>query len=169
MLITVAGCEKTEVEKSITVFDNDPDEIVNSVYTIQTNGEKTERTIVAKKFMRYYENKVSIADSLTITDFNEEGVFEYSIYCDSAFIDEKENVFNAYGNVFVKNVEATLQTEYLQWNRNTNKLYAPGFVSINRDKSILNGYELKTSMNLENFEMKQVKAEGDLREEDIDL
>ncbi|MEA1971837.1 MAG: LPS export ABC transporter periplasmic protein LptC [Candidatus Cloacimonadota bacterium] len=168
IFLILSGCNNEKQFVSKIKFENLPDEIVDSVYTIQTNIDKTERKIIAKTFMRFYEKNVSIADSLTITNFDEFGKLKYEIYCDSAFINEKENIFNAYGNVFVKNKEASLSTEFLKWDRNTNKLFSPEYVKIDRKNSILEGYNLKTDMKLENFELTKVRAEGDLSEENID-
>lgn len=168
IFVLLISCNNEE-ESANLVFDEVADEIVDSLFTVQTNLDRTERIIRAKRIRRYYNQDISIADSLTITDFDELGKLKYKIYCDSAHIDNKKKLFEAHKNVVVTNPEAILKTDLLIWNQKTNDIHAPDSVTVFRKNSVLRGMDLRTDMNLDNLEMKKVKAKGDLREEDIEF
>ena len=125
--------------------------------------------LYAKRIQRFYEHHFFIADSVNIFSYNKDGVFSYSITCDSAYVDQKENIFTAMGRVVVVNPDGNLKTNLLKWNRSDDKLTAPGDVVLVHQDNIIIGTSLETNLNFDFIKLKEVSAEGSIDEENIDF
>ncbi len=144
-----------------------PDEITINVKMQETKLGKIQNELYAKVIKRYYDLDFFIADSVRILSYNEKGEFVYSLDCDSAFVDQKTNLFTAMGNVFVVNSDGDLKTNILKWDRDLDELIAPEAVILNHENNTIKGNYLETNIDFDYIRLKKVSAKGKIDESNI--
>lgn len=168
LLLLVLGCQQKEPTPEPAAEIGLPDEQAENVRLIAYNGEQIEYEMTARKVDKYYSRNQTLADSVTVLTYNPDSSLKSKLVCDNAIVDDARNLLTASGQVVITSENGILQTPYLVWNRNTDKILATSGVTIIRDENILKGQELKTDIKLENIEISQVSATGRIDAEDID-
>ena len=146
-----------------------PDEQADSVHIISTTGNKVDYEMTAKYMYKYYDKKLTIADSVFVTFFYEDGSVKSTLYSDNAEMDELDNTITGIGNVVVKSENGTMKAPRVVMNRNTNQLFASEGVILIRSTNTLYGQQMRSDLNLDRAEIIKVSAEGKLQNEDIDF
>ena len=166
-LFFLISCSFDESDFSDLSMKNLPDEISDSVRIVATNFNKTDYILDAVHIERFYDSKITKADTIFVQTFDINGQLKSTLYSDKADMDEISNILVAESNVKIESDNGTLLTQYLTWDRSTDKIYAKGKVTIIRNENVLKGYELYTDINLDKLDLINVTAEGKLDNESL--
>lgn len=162
------SCSNESVKK-IELQENIPDEIADSVYVVSTKGNKVEYEMTAKQMQKFYDKKLTIADSIFVTFFDETGNIKSTLYSDKAEVDDVKNTITGVGNVVIKSDNGTMKAPKAILDRNTNQIFAFEGVTLIRNDNILRGKSMKSDINLDRAEIIEVSAEGTIEDEEIDF
>lgn len=161
------NCTEAEVENDSSFSDTMPDEQADSLTIYAYSGDFLEYKLTAYHIDKYYDDKITFADTVYIETYNQDNSIGSSLYCDRAELNETNNILTGYGHVVINSENGILKTPYIIWDRNSDLVTAKNGVTVIRENNILHGQELKTDINLEEIEMIKVSAEGTLDEMDI--
>ncbi len=168
-LLIITACSDDSEKFQNLNMNNAPDEQSDSVHVVAMNGDKLEYILDAKHYKRYHKKKKVLADTIRVQTFDENGMKESVLTAEHADVDENKDIMIARRNVKIEAKSGTLYCSYMQWNRKTDAIYARGKVVLQREHNTINGYELKTDINLFKIEMIKVSAQGKVNEEDVDF
>ncbi len=168
-LLIITACSDDSENFQNLNMNNAPDEQSDSVHVVAMNGDKLEYILDAKHYSRYHKKKKVLADTIRVQTFDENGVEESVLTAEHADVDENRDIMIARRNVKIVADSGTLFCNYLQWDRKTDRIYARGKVVLQRGQNTINGYELKTDINLFKIEMVKVSAQGKVNEENVDF
>lgn len=124
LLILLACSEENEFTPNYLKMDkNLPFTEADSMWINVKKLDKLQSRIFAKKSYTYAKNSQSEADSIiainvTLYGYDENGVQNAVMLADSAFINNKQNLIYAFGDIDVDSVEGKLKCQKLFWNRN---------------------------------------------------
>ena len=97
---------------------------------------------------------------VTALMFDADGVQSAEVKANEMQFFNDEDRFEATGNVIVVTAtERTLETERLLWWESTGKILAPGFVKLTAPRETIQGYELDSDENLENYTLGRVTGQ----------
>ena len=82
------------------------------------------------------------------------------LVADSAKIDDKTRDMFAFGNVVVvsDSTGSRLETQVLEWNNRTQRLYSNEFVRINTPNETIEGYGFESDPSLKNYRISRVSG-----------
>lgn len=105
-------------------------------------------------------NITKISGPVFIEIFDESGRLNTSVESDSAVHYPERSVFELYGNVFVETADnKTLRSNYLQWERNIDRVSTPGYVLIITPTDSINAKGFSGNTDLTNYNLKEVTGE----------
>jgi LPS export ABC transporter protein LptC len=157
-----------EEEMQWDIDDQHPDERSENVVIISTENDLVLWRLYAAEIRRYYDSNKTFADSVYVEMYNEDGSISSTLRSDHGEVDETTNIMIGTGNVVVESENGILKTPYLIWDQNTDQVQAKEHVTLIREENILYGDELWSDMTLHSVEITNVRAEGEISEEDID-
>lgn len=166
-LALVTGCTEDKAPVTFSIRTNLPDEQADTVKLVSLNEAKTDWIIHAKHIDRFYDEHKTIAKNVIIDSYEKNGVKQATLTANNIVMNDIDNKLVAKGNVFIKSINGTLQTEELNWDRNTDLITSPVQVTLTRGQNVLVGYELQTTIKLDYAQMKRVSAKGKVDEKDL--
>lgn len=120
--------------------------------------------------VRYYEEPERVeADGVIVDFYDEEEKYVSTLTADWGTIDRRSSDMEARGSVVIVNEEGVrLETDWVRWENEKERIYTEAFVTIYRDNQIITGTGMETDPGLERTEIrKDVTArtveEGDER------
>ncbi len=169
VLIFTTACDLTE-QRFYEVQQLDyAEEQIDQIEVLDYRGDIIERSMIADRLERYYDDQKTISYRVTIRDFDIEGNLIMTMEADTLIIEEKFNTYTGKGNVIITRDEGILMTEHLIWNQDSDQVFSPDLATLIREKNVLRGYELQTNTEFTQIEMKRVTAEGVIDEEDFEF
>ncbi len=107
--------------------------------------------------IRYYEEPERVeADGVVVDFYNEDEEYYSTLVADSGSVDRETSDMKAIGNVVITNRDGVrLETDWIQWFQEEEKIRTDAFVTIRREKRILTGYGLEADPGLEETEIKR--------------
>ncbi|HCQ29628.1 MAG TPA: LPS export ABC transporter periplasmic protein LptC, partial [Flavobacteriales bacterium] len=89
---------------------------------------------------------------------------------DRAVFNQKTHIFDARGNVVVKNLEKNqqLNTEHLIWNQEQGKILSDEFVKITTDEQIIMGEGLEADESFETYQINKITGTITLQDAEMD-
>ena len=113
------------------------------------NGEELTTTIRADKILKFETQDSAVAYNLKIQFLDSAGQAVTDLVGDSGIVRENKGLFEIFGNVvgvsFAQNTK--LETDYLKWNPEINRIQTDAFVRITRGQSggdVITGWGLET-------------------------
>lgn len=166
MLITflAVNCSNNNSSGNTVVTDDSlklPDsEVRIARIQLYKKGEVTAE-ILSDKIIKFDAQDSTMAYKLDINIFDSLGQSTTKIIGDSGIIREGRGIVNIYGNVVVNINDTTiLETDYLWWNSNNNRIKSDAFVRITRGKDVITGWGLDADNKLNSFKiLNQVSGE----------
>jgi LPS export ABC transporter protein LptC len=146
-----------------------PDEQSDSVRVVAMTGNKVDYILEADHTDRFYEKKVLYAKKVRVVQYNDKDSTYSTLTCDRAEMDEVGNILTAIGDVVIVSDNGKMRTEKLVWYRDTDSLYAEGKVMVLRGEDVLEGFELRTDINLDHVSLTNVTATGVLDAKKMDF
>lgn len=168
LFLLMISCAGEPASDNFSFSENIPDEQADSLIIYAYNGDILDYQLTAHQLDKFYDEQITLADTVFIETYSPDGVVSSSLYCDKAELDETKNLLIGYGNVVITSENGILKTPYIIWDRTSDIVTAKEGVILIRDDNILYGEELKTDINLNEIEMIKVSAEGTVDETDID-
>lgn len=105
-------------------------------------------------------NITKISGPVFIEIFDEEGNPKTYVESDSAVYRPDESVFELFGNVYVEAPEQKrLWSEYLKWDRNTDRVSTPEFLTIITPTDSISAVGLDGDADLSNYTLREVTGE----------
>jgi len=113
----------------------------------------------AATIMEEGKNKTNIRGPVTIHVFDTTGTVETKVLSDRAVYQPEEAIFELYGNVRVNTSDNRhLQSEYLKWRQNDNKISTPKFVIIQTPSDSIAGTGFEGNTDLSDYTIKEPKG-----------
>lgn len=104
-------------------------------------------------------NETRIKGPITIQIFDSSGTVKTRAYSDRAVYKSEEAVFELYGNVRVNTVDNRhLESEYLKWKQDQNKISTSKFVIITTPTDSIAGTGFEGTTDLTNYTIKEPKG-----------
>jgi LPS export ABC transporter protein LptC len=166
MLIAIltVSCSNKNIDGDTVATDDSlklPDsEVRIARIQLYKKGEVTAE-ILSDKIIKFDAQDSTMAYKLDINIFDSLGQATTEITGDSGVIREGRGIVNIYGNVVVIINDTTrLDTDYLWWNSNNNRIKSDAFVRITRGSDVITGWGLDADNKLNSFRiLNQVSGE----------
>ncbi len=172
MMISLFLINACDLSSNISVSNNQAErkasEVIDSVYAVSYNEEKTDWKIIADKVDRFPEKHQWTGFKVRFESLESNTSQRTIITCDRAEIDEISNIIVGIGNVEIKSPKGYLRTELLKFNRFTDEIEAPNYVYLKRGDNIIQGSGLKTNVNFDYVNLQKVSGQGNSSEEIFD-
>jgi LPS export ABC transporter protein LptC len=167
LAVAVGGCGKSEVVpkklKDTLDVSQIPDQKSWDVEVLFFDSSRTKAVLQANRARIYNDRMETLLDGGLKVEFmsKETGRRVSVLTADSARIDDKTRDMLARGNVVVvsDSTGTRLETELLEWNNETRKLYSTEFVTITTPSERLQGYGFESDQTLTNYTIKRVRGE----------
>ena len=158
MVILLAGCSSDNSNVSnLSAADDSlsrPDSEVSGARIFLYKKGQVTSEIYSAKIIKFEEKDSTAAYKLDINIFDSTGSVSTHIVGDSGFIRENKGLMNIFGNVVVDTDDSTrLETEYLWWDSNTDRITTDAFVRITRGDDVITGWGLDADNRLKDFKI----------------
>ncbi len=164
------GCFKADNGGERFVIDPDaPEEYIEGIEVYTLKGDKSDYKLRAVTIKNFYDEKLTIAYEAKLDSYDKNGVHYSYIECDSAYVENNANLIKAYGHVYLETPNGIVKTDYIEWDKITDKVLAPNRVIMIRDDNEVIGYNLITDSAFKVTYMDNVKAKGTVDEENLDF
>lgn len=155
LLIVTAliSCDRTPRQQSLPVdttsITGRPDsEVSDATISLFSKGVRTS-LIRAEQIRKFDKIDSTMAYQVTADFFDSLGQQSSHLIGDSAVIRETTSRLEVFGHVIVTVGDTSrLETEYLLWNQEKQRIETPAFVRIQRNNDLLTGYGLEAERDL---------------------
>lgn len=152
LLVVIIGCSREESTHNLSSLNDSitrPDsEVRGAKIYLYDKGEITAE-VISDKIVKFESNDSTMAYKLDINIIDTLGHVSTTVTGDSGIIRENQRVMNIYGNVVVVTEDKTrLETEYLWWDANTDRIKTDAFVRITKGSDVITGWGLDADNKL---------------------
>lgn len=163
----LASCGELSQEQSQQVDEALKDSLTSTTETWDLDMEIMEEGIKKLELWGAYaatiteegKNKTKIRGPVTIHVFDTTGTVETKVFSNRAVYQPNEAIFELYGNVRVNTADNRhLQSEYLKWKQNDNKISTPQFVIIQTPSDSIAGTGFEGNTDLSDYSIKEPKG-----------
>jgi|AntAceMinimDraft_2_1070361.scaffolds.fasta_scaffold13615_3 LPS export ABC transporter protein LptC len=170
LLLGLLGCSSIgEEEEKVVIEDNGPQEFIEGIEVYEMKGSIPEYKLKAEVIKNFYDIKRTIAYKAQLDSYDKDGNHYSYIECDSAYVENDGDLIKAYGHVYLKTPNGIVKTDYIYWDKPSDKVLAPNKVVLIRDDNEVSGFNLRTDSRFRITNMDNVKAVGTVNEKDSDL
>ena len=169
IIMLLISCEHNSIEKinEITSELNVPSVSVTNTEIIYSKNAKIEARITSKQINRYInveEPYMEFPEGLYVEFFDSTQNMTSYIRANYCIYDETEKLWTAENDVeAVSDKGDTLNTEYLIWDEQKQKIYSDRYVRITNQDGIIHGKGFEADQDLSNWKIK--KTSGTIRVE----
>ena len=156
--LIATGCSRNDKSSDTdpTAIDSAayPDSEVSGakIYLYNRGGITTE--ILANKIVQFESKDSTMAYMLDIDAFDTLGNVTSEIVGDSGIIRENEGRFTIFGNVVVITQDGMrLETDYLYWDSQHDRIFTDAFVQITTDGEVLRGWGMEGDQQLKRYKI----------------
>ncbi len=170
IIILFNACEKGDIEKinMLTKHLDAPSTTVKNTEIIYSQDAVIQMKITSPEIKRYLEVEEPYSEfpkGLHVQFYDSTQTPTSFIRANYAIFDEKENIWTAENDVVAISEEGdTLNTEYLIWDMDKEKIYSDRYVRIVNKDGIIHGTGFESNQNLLNWKIK--KTSGTINIED---
>ncbi|MFP4370056.1 MAG: LPS export ABC transporter periplasmic protein LptC [Bacteroidota bacterium] len=165
-ILLLASCEEKTVVKKQNIDSLDlalaPDQVSNDVEVIFADSSFTKAILKADRAEVYSDKAETILEGSLVVEFMSKstGKRVSVLTANSAIIDNKTNNMLAKGDVVVvsDSTDTKLQTQVLEWNDETRKIYSTEFVKITTPRERIEGYGFESDPHLDNYKIFKVSG-----------
>lgn len=161
------GCGELSEEQSQQVDEALQDSLTSTTETwnvdmdIIEEGEKKVRVqgSYAATYATSDLNETRIKGPITIHVYDSTGAIKTHVFSDRAVYKSEEAIFELYGDVRVNTDDNRhLESEYLEWNQDQNRISTPEFVIITTPTDSLAGTGYESTTDLTDYTIKEPKG-----------
>jgi LPS export ABC transporter protein LptC len=169
-VLSFAGCsskEKVSSDSNSTEHDGlVPDSELRGATIYLYEKEKVTTEVHAERLLKFEAKDSTMAYMLDIDFFDSTGHLTTELVADSGVIRESSNQLHVYGNVVVVTDDRSrLETEYLFWNTNTDKIQTDAYVKITKKDDVITGWGMETDPKLSRIKILN-RVSGTVHEEE---
>lgn len=151
--VVLAGCSsKEKVSSDSDSTDRSglvPDSELRGATIYLYEKEKVTTEVHAERLLKFEIKDSTMAYMLDIDFFDSTGQITTELIADSGVIRETTNQLHLYGNVVVVTADRSrLETEYLYWDTNTDKIQTDAFVRITKKDDVITGWGMEADPGL---------------------
>ena len=172
LLVLQTGCSnhETSTKTEIVADSTRPDSEMRGATIDMLEGERVKTRIRADRILKF-ESKDSTMGYVVHADFFDSlGNVTSRLEGDSALIREMTNHFHVYGRVVVVSEDgSTLETDYLHWNPEIQKIQTDAFVKVTRKGDVVTGWGLETDQRLKRIKILRQVSGTIQNTDDVDL
>ena len=137
MVVVIGGCSgKEKVSSDSDSAENQtlvPDSELRGATIHLYEKDVVTTEIIAERLLKFEAQDSTMAYQLEIDFFDSTGQIKTELVGDSGIIRESSKLLYVYGNVVVTTDDSSkLETDYLFWNTNTDKIETDAFVRITK-------------------------------------
>jgi len=124
--------------------------------------------MTAGRIRKYNDRMKTMLDSGVVVDFyDESGVHSSRLTSDRGEVDDQTNIVEAFGDVvFISDSGTVVETEYLYWDTEEQKVMGDRFVTITSPTERLQGYGFEADQDLKNYVIRgRISGEAKLDEQ----
>ncbi|MDX9790496.1 MAG: LPS export ABC transporter periplasmic protein LptC [Candidatus Kapabacteria bacterium] len=166
LMMLISSCEwfDSRIAKPVdsTYVFREPDQSGRDLEVLFVDSGYTKAILRAEKGRIYQDNRETFLDNSLSVDFFSKysGARISQLTADSARIDDVTKNMLAQGNVVVisDSTGNKLETEILEWNNSTQKIYSNEFVKITTRNEIITGFGFISDQNLNNYKINKVSG-----------
>ena len=165
LAIALSGCGRDDLPSNGRTATVDsaihPDtETSGAVIHLFDRGQVTAE-IHAAKIVQFSSKDSTMAYALDIDSYDSAGTVGTEVTGDSAIIRQDEGFFTVFGNVVVITPDQRrLETEYLHWNSQSDRIYTDAYVTITTPQETIRGWGLEADQRVRRYKiLHQVSAE----------
>ena len=156
VVITVSwtGCDSQRGTKSDQSSLGDsarlPDSELRGATISLYEGSTLTTGIKADRILKYEPQDSAIAYHLKIQFFDSTGTATSDLVGDSGLVREEKGLLEIYGTVVAISIDqqTKLETDYLKWNPEINRIQTDAFVKITKGSDVITGWGLETDRRL---------------------
>ena len=162
VILFVSACQSPESAKPIiTEFEQEkqPDQICFDLVLTFIDSSNTKAIVKARRARVFLDSNKTFLDSgVTVQFFNENGKKTGTLTADRVKIDDITKDMFASGKVVAisDSSRTKLETEELDWNNETKKIYSNVYVKITSPSEIIEGRGLESDEQLNNYKIFKV-------------
>jgi len=151
--LLLAGCSSREKVSSDTDSTDRsqllPDSELRGATIYLYEKDKVTTEIHAERLLKFESKDSTMAYSLDMDFFDSSGQVTTKLVGDSGIIREISNQLYVYGNVVVVTADnSRLETDYLYWNTNKDKIETDAFVRITKKDDVITGWGMEADPGL---------------------
>jgi len=155
------SCKSKISEAERIDLENYPLQVVDSMRLLQTNRGHVEMRVVTGRMERYQSDSLSyelFPNGIWVYAYTEDGSLESTIVADEARHEQKSedeeagDVWEAYGNVVVRNVmkDETMETDTLYWDRTSKEIYTDCYIRMYSPDGFMQGFGMRSDERARN-------------------
>lgn len=153
LLLAAMGCSRKEKVSSDTDSSDNrmlvPDSEIRDAKIQLYEKDLVTTEILAERLLKFEARDSTMVYVLNINFFDSIGNIKTHLVGDSGIIRERSNLLYVYGNVVVTTADSSkLETDYLFWNTNTDKIQTDAFVRITKQNDVITGWGMETDPGL---------------------
>lgn len=157
-IILLSGCGSQDGRRASTDVGvdttNRPDAVVAGASILLYKGKTITTEIKSELIHKFDEIDSTMGYAVDIDILDSTGNVVSTIVSDSGVIREKENFLNLFGHVVVLTDDSTrLETDYLRWDPDRNKIETEAFVKITQEGDIITGWGLESDRSLSHIKI----------------
>ena len=172
--IFLLGCE-TDMQK-VQHFTQNKNEPLREAETLKILYSETGKLKVKietpkmEEFQNKDEHYVNMPEGILVYFYDSLEQVSSSLTAERAVFNQKTHIFDARGNVVVKNLEKNqqLNTEHLIWNQEKGKILSDEFVKITTEEQIIMGEGLEANESFETYQINKITGTITLQDAEMD-
>lgn len=152
-----SGCKETRLAsaKIESLSEEEPELTFKNINTLYTEDTRPVLRMKAPIQYRYQNGNERYPAGINIEMFNEEGQLKSTLVADSAVYSDSTRTYTVMGNVVVEGLQdrKKLETNLLNWNKETEDIFTDDSVRITEGPQILTGVGLRANQDFSNYEI----------------
>jgi LPS export ABC transporter protein LptC len=152
-LAAAGGCGGDEERLDLETAQRPlPDQIISGFRITETSAGRKDWAMAADQALVFEQRNLLEARRMEVTFFGDSGEVRSVLRADLGRIDRNTDDMEARGNVVVEAADgATLETEKLNWDSGSRKIYSDDSVKVIRDRDVLTGWGFRGDPDLGSF------------------
>lgn len=156
-VLLLAGCnrdDRASDARNATLDSAGPDSEASGVMVHLYDRGQVTAIIKADKFVKYTANDSTMAYAVNADSYDSVGSVSTHVSGDSAVIRENDGFLTIYGNVVVVSSDGRrLETDYLNWNSKTDRIYTDAFVRITTPEESVRGWGMEADQQIRRYKI----------------
>ena len=153
-VVVWAGCG-SEDEMPTSGRDRDaPYRVTQNFVATETSGGRTMWRLEAREARTYEEPSRTLMDTVTVYFFESDGSLRSTLWSDFGRVQEEQGLLIAQNNVRLVSAEGdTLDTDFLRYERDEDRVSGPGPVRLAQADRVLTGTGFRSAPDLSDYEI----------------
>lgn len=162
LLVVLGACRETRLasEGIDSLAKDQPQLIFANIHTVYTEDTKVLLKLKAKKQLRFQDGRERYPEGIYAEMYEKDGRLKSTLVADSAIYFPNEKIYKAMGNVVIENKlqGKKLESDVLNWNKDTEEVHTDSRVRITADGQIITGRGLKAKQDFSEYEILDIEG-----------